>query len=121
MNPRVWPVARAADAIRRTEAAAEAAWQNRLRYRLDGCRQIIARLQVDGRLRAALDVSRAVDLLWTVTSLRTWKDLVLQRGWPAAVYERELLRLLFAFLVSGPPTPESRALSPAQRGRVGTH
>lgn len=32
----------------------------------------------------------AADLLWTLTSLRTWEDLVLERGWTAAEYEKRV-------------------------------
>src|SRR4051812_4669778 len=47
-NPEVWAVARAIDAVRRTDAAAARAWQSRLKSRLEGCRAIISRLKVEG-------------------------------------------------------------------------
>jgi AcrR family transcriptional regulator len=93
-NPALWAVARAVDAIRRSDAAAERAWQDRLDHRLEGCRGIVARLEADGRLRADLDASAAADLLWTVTSLRTWEDLVLGRGWSPEKYQEYVTRLL---------------------------
>jgi hypothetical protein len=57
--------------------------QPRLNARPDGCRAIVARLQAEGSLRPAIDPSVTADLLWTMTSLRTWEDLVLTRGWSA--------------------------------------
>ncbi|MGH9680089.1 MAG: TetR/AcrR family transcriptional regulator, partial [Candidatus Acidiferrales bacterium] len=80
-NPDIWAVARAVDAVRRTDDAAERSWQDRLKVRLEGCRRLIARLGAEGNLREDLDPATAADLLWTVTSLHVWEDLVLQRRW----------------------------------------
>ena len=93
-NPSVWAVARALDAVRRTDSAAERAWQDRLDARLDGCRAIVARLQAERRLRRGLEPSVAADLLWTLTSLRMWEDLVLQRGWSPQLYQQHVTSLL---------------------------
>jgi AcrR family transcriptional regulator len=97
-NPALWAVARAVDAIRRTDAAAERAWQDRLDHRLEGCRKIVARLEADGRLRAGLNASVAADLLWTLTSIRTWEDLVLGRRWSPTKYQERVTRLLLEAL-----------------------
>jgi AcrR family transcriptional regulator len=94
INPAVWAVARALDAVRRTDAAAERAWQDRLDHRLAGSLAIVERLQAEGNLRPGLDPSAAADLLWTLTSLRMWEDLVLQRGWSAQKYQEHVTRLL---------------------------
>jgi AcrR family transcriptional regulator len=102
-NPAIWAVARGLDAIRRTDAAAERAWQDRLNARLEGCRAIIARLQSDGTLRPDLDPAIAADLLWTITSLRTWEDLVLERGWSPERYTQQIARLLRKTLTSSRP------------------
>lgn len=93
-NPSVWPVARALDAVRHTDAAAERAWQDRLASRLEGSRAIVARLQAERNLRRGLDPAVAADLLWTLTSLRVWEDLVLARGWSARQYQQQITRLL---------------------------
>jgi len=94
MNPGVWAVARALDAVRRTDDAVERSWQDRRKSRLDGCRAIVLRLSRDGVLRKEIDFDTAADILWSVTSLRTWEDLVLQRGWTAHQYEERIYRLL---------------------------
>ena len=94
----MWAVARALDAVRRTDAAAERAWQDRLKSRLEGCRVIVARLQAEGHLRRSLESSVAVDLLWTITSLRVWEDLVLARGWSAQQYQQQITGLLLEAL-----------------------
>lgn len=98
LNPAVWAVARALDAVRRTDAAAERAWQDRLDDRLGGCRAVVARLEAEGNLRPGLDAATAADLLWTMTSLRMWEDLVLGRGWPPKRYQQHVTRLLLETL-----------------------
>ena len=93
-NPALWAVARALDAVRRNDAAAERAWQDRLDHRLAGCRGTVAKLESEGNLRPGLDPSIAADLLWTMTSLRTWEDLVLKRGWSPNTYQEHVSRFL---------------------------
>ncbi len=97
-NPDIWAVARAVDAVRRTDEAAERSWQDRHQHRLEGCRQIVERLRREGGLREDLDPATAADLLWTLTSPRTWEDLVLQRGWTPEHYQLHITRLLLAAL-----------------------
>jgi AcrR family transcriptional regulator len=110
-NPEIWAPARALDAVRRTDAAAERSWQDRLQHRLKGCREIVHQLKRDGDLVPGLDPDTAADLLWTVTSLRMWEDMVLQRGWSATKYEENVYRLLLRALTKragntriGPPS-----------------
>jgi AcrR family transcriptional regulator len=97
-NPDIWAVARAVDAVRRTDEAAERSWQDRLKGRLEGCRQVIARLDAEGNLREDLNPAMAAELLWTITSLHVWEDLVLQHGWSPEQYQSHLARLLLASL-----------------------
>lgn len=94
MNPGVWPVARSLEAVRRSDSDAERGWQDRQMHRLEECRRIVKRLHQEGMLRASITQQTAVDLLWSITSLRTWEELVLERGWTAARYERQLTQLL---------------------------
>jgi AcrR family transcriptional regulator len=87
LNPDIWPIARGLEAVRRLDAAAERSWQDRLEHRLGGCRAIVAQLSREGTLRAGMPERVAADLLFTLTSLRMWEDLVLERGWSAKQYE----------------------------------
>jgi AcrR family transcriptional regulator len=98
MNPRVWAVARAIDAVRRRDPEVERSWQDRLVNRLRGCREIVARLAREGNLRPGLGEPEAADLLWSITSLRSWEDLVLERGWTAEQYRRRVTALLLGAL-----------------------
>jgi AcrR family transcriptional regulator len=99
MNPTIWPLARLIESARRQDNAAEQSWKDRLDSRVQGCRAIVARLEQDGSLRSDLDPAVAADLLWTLTSLRMWEDLVLVRKWTARQYERRLIDLLLRTLV----------------------
>jgi AcrR family transcriptional regulator len=99
-NPAVWAVARAVDAVRRTDAAAARAWQERRNSRLDRCRVIVSRLKAEGILRPGLDPAIATDLLWTMTSLRMWEDLVLERQWSPEEYQFYVTNVLIGALTS---------------------
>lgn len=100
-NPRIWAIALAFEAVRRTDAAAQRSWQSRQTKRLTTCRMIVERLRSEGRLRAALTVEEASDLLYVITSLRMWEDLVLVLGWTATLYEERVTRLLMESLTAG--------------------
>lgn len=99
MNPGIWAIARAVDSVRRTDEAAERGWQDRLKHRLEACRQIVARLHQEGDLKPDITQQAATDLLWSITSLQIWEDLVLQRGWTATQYEEHVTRLLHDSLI----------------------
>ncbi len=103
MNPAIWPLARIVESVRRQDEAAEQSWQDRLAHRLQGCTQIVARLESEGTLRPGLDPAVAADLLWTLSSLRTWEDLVLLRGWTAQQYEQRVGDMLVALLTAAAP------------------
>ena len=97
-NHEIWAPARILDATRRSDEAAERSWQDRLQHRLQGCRDIMRRVQQDGKLLPGFDVETAAALLWTITSLRMWEDLVLQRKWSAERYETHVFGLLLRSL-----------------------
>jgi AcrR family transcriptional regulator len=99
-NADIWPLARATDAVRRTDEAVERAWQDRLQDRHTGCKAIVKQLAKEGSLRPGLTVTVATDLLWTITSLRMWEDLVLERKWKAADYESVITDLLLRTLTT---------------------
>ena len=107
LNPEIRPLARNLDSIRREDPAAEITLQNRLAARLGSCRTIVEQPARDGSLRAELEPTIAADLLWALTSLRTWEDLVLVRGWTAAQYEERLLATLLRLLTNTPPPATS--------------
>ena len=97
-NPVIWPVARILDGARRFDAEVERSWEDRLQHRLIGCRQIIRKVKADGALLPGLSVESAADLLWTLTSLRMWEDLVVQRKWLPKKYEEHVFGVLLKSL-----------------------
>jgi hypothetical protein len=110
-NVGIWPVALAFEVIRRTDRAAQRSWQNRQAKRISTCRAIVDRLRREHKLRSELSVEAATDLLYVMTSLRTWEDLVLGRGWTAASYEVRVTRLLVqALTVNGERTMASHLI-----------
>ena len=118
MNPMIWPLARIFESVRRQDEAAERSWQDRMAHRLRGSRMGVARLARDGALRRGLDPAVAADLLWTLTSLRTWEDLVLLRGWTAEQYEARLGNALLTLLTDTkrqPRTPARRQATKRER------
>ena len=98
-NPGLKPLVDAVELLRRQDPAMESAWQDRLANRLRGARAIVARMSAEGTLRPGLEEAAAADLLWSVTSLRMWDDLVAQRGWTADQYRDRVGRLLLKALV----------------------
>lgn len=102
MNPGLYPLASAMEAVRRQDDAIERAWQDRLTDRLRATRDIAGRLKADGALRADLDVDIAADLIWSLLSLRMWEDLVVGRGWSDRQYREHLLDTLRRALLSAP-------------------
>jgi AcrR family transcriptional regulator len=100
LNPGIWPIARALDAVRREDEAAERSWQDRLDYRLAGCRAVVARLAKEHVLKAGIDHAVAADLLWTLTSLRLWEDLVLLRRWSVKRYQDQVNAMILRTLTN---------------------
>ena len=98
-NPGLKPLADAFELLRRQDPAAEQAWQDRLQARLEGARGVVARLVSEGRLRPGLDPEVAADLVWTLTSLRTWDDLVARQGWTADAYRERMTDLVMTAIV----------------------
>jgi AcrR family transcriptional regulator len=99
LNPGYKPIVDAFEILRRQDPAAEKAWQDRLHHRLAGARAVVARIADEGRLRPGIDHAAAADLIWTLTSIATWDDLVTRRGWSADEYRKHLAALLLSSLV----------------------
>ena len=114
LNPEIWPLARILDRVRGEDSAAEITLQNRRMKRLGSCRMIVEQLARDGSLRTGLEPAIAADLLWALTSLRTWEDLVLVRGWTAAQYEERLVATLLRVLTNT-PAPDASSVSKRRR------
>ncbi len=65
---------------------APAAWKDRMDAMRDGCRDAIEALQADGDLASDWTVVKAIDMLWTMLSVRNWEQLTQTRGWSTQQY-----------------------------------
>jgi len=100
LYPKVWAVVRALESAQtNNDEDAERVWQAQLRNDLEGCRTTVKRLRREKLLRPGLDIDTATDLLWALTSIPLWEELVLQRGWSAKRYEQHVAELLIAALI----------------------
>ena len=84
--PEIYGIARALLAARETDEAAAAAWDDRMAAVRDGCRNAIEALERDGRLAPLWSRDTAIDLLWTMLSVRGWEQLTIERGWTTDEY-----------------------------------
>jgi AcrR family transcriptional regulator len=94
LKPRIHGIATALDTLRRSDAAAEAAWREREDERLTRCTAVMRRAGREGLLAQGWTPDRAGELLWAITSLHTWEDLVIVRGWSDRRYTRHILSVL---------------------------
>jgi AcrR family transcriptional regulator len=67
-------------------------------HRLAACRLIAARFRSEGALSRHLSLEAAADLLWSLTSLAVWEDLVMGRGWTAERYRSHVAYLAVSAL-----------------------
>ena len=94
LKPRLHPMTVALGVMRRSDDAAEAAWQERDRARLSRCRTVAERLRDEDVLRDGLTVDDAAALIWVATSPAVWEDLTRSLGWTSAKYTRVVQGLL---------------------------
>ena len=98
-EPRIHRLAMVLATVRRTDPAADAAWQDRMSGRRSAFRQIVNRIRRDGMLAPGWNVDDAVDLIWAVTAPWTYDALVVERGWPSSRWVRHTRDLLFSALI----------------------
>ncbi len=70
--------------------------------RFEAQKPVIDYLARTERLRSDLDVSKARDILWTLTGRELYRNLVVQRSWSSDRYEGWLAALLVSALVMSP-------------------
>jgi AcrR family transcriptional regulator len=61
--------------------------------RLIACRKLAERFRAEGALSPHLSPAAAADLLWTLTSLAVWAELVAGRGWDVSRYRSHVAYL----------------------------
>jgi AcrR family transcriptional regulator len=98
-TPSIFRLATHVDAARRFDADAEATWQDRMKHRYAHSRAVAQRMAVEGILAAGWTEADAADLIWSMTSIRTYEDLVVDRGWPIDKYRQHVKAILVGVLV----------------------
>lgn len=84
--PEIYGIAKALLEARETDEAAAAAWDDRMGSVRERCRNIIESLHRDGMLAPEWSREEAVDLLWTMLSIRNWESLTIECGWSTSQY-----------------------------------
>jgi AcrR family transcriptional regulator len=84
--PGIYGLAKALLAVRDTDEAAAAAWEDRMAVLYSICRFVIERLHGEGILSPDWTVEEATDFFWATISIRTWEHLMIDRGWTQEQY-----------------------------------
>lgn len=98
--PDIYGVARALLAVKDTDEAAAAAWQDRMSAVREGCESAVRALANDGALVSTYTIEDATDILWTVLSVRNWEHFTVDCGWTQAKYIHTLQGLAKRALVA---------------------
>jgi AcrR family transcriptional regulator len=99
-HPRIMPIARAVDQVRRVDPdAAALRAQIMRRWRL-GCRRLMRWLDGEGHLAAPWTVDTAADMLWAMMSWDVLEGLLVERGWSPDKYAEHMALLFRSTFVS---------------------
>ncbi len=99
--PEIHGLARAFLAMRDTDTAAAAAWDQRMRDMREGCAAAIVALKRDGMLSPAYGPKQATDILWTLLSVRNWEQWTLRCGWSRKRYLTTMKSMARRLFVTG--------------------
>jgi len=80
----------------------EAMWDDWQARHLTAVSQVARDLAAAGRLRRGLDDARAADVLYAVAGSETYRQLVIERGWPADQFEEWLTDSVRRLLLAEP-------------------
>ena len=100
IEPKIYDVASAIYAARRSDEAAEAAWQDRMAYRRQSAMRLAEALAAEGALADGWTVEEAADFMWALLSVHTYEYLVVERGWPMDRFISYLQAVLRSALVN---------------------
>ena len=84
--PEIHGVAKALMAMQETDAAAAAAWVDRMAAVRHGCKAVVDALKRDGRLAPEHGPKQATDLMFSLLSVHAWETLTRDCGWPQKRY-----------------------------------
>ncbi len=98
--PEIHGVGRALIAMRDTDDAAAAAWNDRMQAVRHGCEAAVMALKSADQLMPDYSVEQATDLLWALLSVEVWEKLRFECGWSQAVYITAVQKMARDSLVS---------------------
>jgi AcrR family transcriptional regulator len=103
--PDIYGLAKALLALRETDEAAAAAWDDRMAALREGCLTILRQVNHDGAPAVPLappwTVETAADYFYATLSIPTWEALTIERGWSHEEYvERITLAIKRALLAT---------------------
>jgi len=98
--PDIYGLAKALLAVRATDGAAAAAWEDRMAGMRAGCRAIIECLERQGALAPGWSVDDAAAAFWALLSIAVWEDLTITCGWTLEQYVRHMREVLTRTFVS---------------------
>jgi AcrR family transcriptional regulator len=99
--PEIHGVAKALLAMRDSDDAAKAAWDDRMAAMRDGCAAVVMALVRDGTLTPDMTQEEATDLLWALLSVQTWEHLCIDCGWSLERYIAAMQNTARQALVAG--------------------
>jgi hypothetical protein len=67
----------------------------------ESCRRTIEALHRDGMLAPEWSREEAIDLMWTMLSIRNWEQLTIECGWSTSQYVGRMQKILKRALVRG--------------------
>ena len=97
--PEIYGVAKALMAVRDTDDAAATAWDGRMQAVREGCEAAIRTLKADGQLTPEFSDKQAIDILWSLLSVRNWELFTHVCGWEQALYIQNIKKQARAVLV----------------------
>lgn len=98
--PEIYAVAKALLAMKDTDAAAALAWNDRMQAVRHGCESAVNALHDDGTLSTEHTPALALDILWTLLSVRNWEQLTIECGWSQKKYIKTTKSLARRILVA---------------------
>jgi AcrR family transcriptional regulator len=90
IHPRLLPVSRAIDHVRRSDPDAAALWDRSMSNWHAGCRRLMVWLDQEDRLAPPWTVDTAADMLWALMSFDVLEGLLVDRHWSPERYAEHL-------------------------------
>jgi len=100
--PRFINIFNALDPPRRVDPDAEATWHAPAEGHYADCRRLAEWLHREGELTAEMKVAEAADIIWSITNVKAYESLVVDRSWSRRRWARWTKSALRRLLCSSP-------------------